>query len=132
MEKNAAFLVSSLVALVLMVGILYYTNILALPTVSLSLGMLFIGIGFPEMIRKIRYSHTVWVPIGFTVAGILGLYFMFGDNAFLALTSFNSCNLANSTPCYPYGLFFVSFFLGNAGNWAANLLSGKNIDLIEG
>ena len=129
LSKSVAFTVSGLIFIIVSLVVLYYLNLLYLPLVAISLGVFFIGFGFPDMISDMKYSHTLWLPVGMTLAGIAGYALLFGDKALNILTATNWCL---KQPCYPLGLPFLFFFLGNLANWTGWFMAGYRWDVIEG
>lgn len=128
-SKGVAFSISGIAFVIISIAVLYILHLLHLPLISISLGIFFIGFAFPELIKKMKYSHTLWLPTGVTIAGILGYVLIFGLNAFNMLTSTNWCF---KSPCYPLGLPFLFFFFGNLANWFAWYVTGYRWDIIEG
>lgn len=128
-SESVAFAIFGIVFAIVSLAVLYSLNLLYFPLISVSLGAFIIGFGFPELIKKMRYSHTLWLPVGVTIAGILGYALLFGGDALKILTSMNWCL---KPPCYPLGLPFLFFFFGNLANWAAWYTAGYRWDIIEG
>ncbi|MCD4739752.1 hypothetical protein K8R43_01015 [archaeon] len=129
MDKKVSLIASGAVFLLVLVVILSYLNILFISLASIALGFYFIGLAFPEIFKKIKYAHTIWVPIGFTLAGFIGFSFLFGQNTFPIIFSSNWCS---KLPCFPLYIFFVAFAMGNMANWLSYFLVGEELNLIEG
>lgn len=128
-SESVAFSISGIVFVIVSLAVLYSLHLLYLPLISISLGIFFIGFAFPELIKKMKYSHTLWLPVGLTIAGIAGYALLFGGDAFKILTSMNWCL---KQPCYPLGLPFLFFFFGNLANWLGWYMAGYSWDIIEG
>lgn len=129
MEKNIAFFVSGTVFLVVLLVVLNYFGLLFVSLASIVAGFFFFGMALPELMKGMKYSHTIWLPVGVILAGFLGFSVVFSSHAIPLLTSFNWCPKA---PCLPFGFYFVGFVLGCAANWASYFLMGEEINLIEG
>ena len=100
---------------------------LILPIASMAIGFLLLGFTFPEMMKNLTgYSHTLWLPLGFVVSAVAGLFIIFGEVTVLALMTSTWCGTA---PCIPIGLMLVSYLIGNASNLFSRKLLGKKLDL---
>jgi hypothetical protein len=130
MSKETSFWVLLFAGAALTLGASYWIyGEFVVPLASLSLGIFLIGLVLPDLLGEYKHSHTLWLPVAVTLLGMFALFFFYSENFSLVLSSTDWCG---RTPCYPYGLFFLFFFVGNVLNWASHFMAGEKLDLIEG
>jgi hypothetical protein len=107
---------------------LFSQGLLIVPIAIIMLGMLFIGFAAPDLFDEwTGYGHTLYLPVGVAIVGILGIYLIFTDGIFTALFTQAWCG---KEPCTPFFMLIVSFAVGNILHWAAHILNKEEIELL--
>lgn len=129
MKKELHYVIGSVLGILLTLAMMYFLGLFIIPLVSMVLGFYFLGLALPEMADKwIGYGHTIWFPVGFSLAGILGTFVSFGMGAIPLLVSLTeSCS---RQPCLPLILLFVGFTLGSLANFYGYYMVHGKIDLL--
>lgn len=126
--KNTSHLIAGVLGLAVSLIVVYFLDIFTPSLIAIFVGFYLLGLAMPALMDKwVGYGHTIWVPIGFTVSGVLGLYAAFGEKIIKVLITLDYCGIP---PCFAFGLLFLAFFIGNASDWGAILLQGKELDLL--
>lgn len=100
---------------------------LNLPLAAIALGFVCIGYAMPGLLEgTTKYSKTLWLPLGFVVAGAFGSWLVFQDSAFQVIFGAQWCPIA---PCIPIGWLIASLVIGDGAKLAALHLTGEKLDL---
>jgi hypothetical protein len=106
-----------------MLGVL---NALVLPIALIVLGFFLMGYIFPELLENVTpYSRTIWMPLGFVVASIIGTYLLFEGSTIPILMGGQWCAI---TPCIPIHMVIFAFVLGDFAKFGTMRLAKEKID----
>ncbi|MCK4328085.1 MAG: hypothetical protein KAW41_06510 [Candidatus Diapherotrites archaeon] len=116
-----------LLGAIVLLSALAVMDSLLLPLAMIVLGFMLLGYAFPELLENVTpYSKTVWMPLGFVVAAVVGSYVVFGGATFEVFMGAKWCSIE---PCTPIGLVIVAFVVGSFARFGTLRLAGEKLDL---
>ncbi len=106
---------------------LAFMNSLILPLAAIVLGFMLLGYVMPALLENVTpYSKTLWMPLGFLVAAVIGGFIVFNMSILDVLLGAKWCAKA---PCIPIGLTIVAFVVGSLAKFGTLRLAGEKLDL---